>query len=131
MRVRQAIEDQGQSHVATLTRFTSDLDKGKGHVFSYPEPQLSPRDRIRSTSTVSLPLLEATTFQSDYSESECSGTADILASTISTGFQIGVSTKTQLPVIVRVLRVLVVVLRRGNAKHRRVIHLAKSRRLQC
>ncbi|KAL0694839.1 hypothetical protein Bca4012_062019 [Brassica carinata] len=89
-RVRQAIEDQGQSHVATLTRFTTNLDKGKGHVFSYPdlEDNSSPPLLLRQSASKEIGV------QNEQSASSCSGTAENLTPTVSTGFQIGVSSKT-------------------------------------
>lgn len=94
MRVRQAIEDQSQSHMAILTRFTSDLDKGKGHVFSYPDPDHLPRVHLKPRATASLTLSKEIDVQEGYSESECSGAAVTLTPSISTGFQIGLSSKT-------------------------------------
>ncbi|KAJ4901649.1 hypothetical protein Rs2_15600 [Raphanus sativus] len=96
MRVRQAIEDQGQSHVATLTRFTSNLDKGKGHVFCYPESDQdhSPPACQRARTTGSLPLLGDQYDQEGYSETEGSGIACDSAPNITTGFEIGVSSQT-------------------------------------
>uniref|UniRef100_A0A0D3DLT6 Cupin type-1 domain-containing protein n=1 Tax=Brassica oleracea var. oleracea TaxID=109376 RepID=A0A0D3DLT6_BRAOL len=94
MRVRQAIEDQSQSHMVILTRFTSDLDKGKGHVFSYPDPDHLPRVHLKPRATASLTLSKEIDVQEGYSESECSGAAVTLTPSISTGFQIGLSSKT-------------------------------------
>ncbi|KAF3570982.1 hypothetical protein F2Q69_00059879 [Brassica cretica] len=94
MRVRQAIEDQSQSHMAILTRFTSDLDKGKGHVFSYPDPDHLPQVHLKPRATASLTLSKEIDVQEGYSESECSGGAVTLTPSISTGFQIGLSSKT-------------------------------------
>ncbi|KAF2597042.1 hypothetical protein F2Q68_00007993 [Brassica cretica] len=94
MRVKQAIEDQGQSHVATLTRFTADLDKGKGHVFSYPDSDHSSQARQCSGPSVSVPLRKNMAGQEGYSDSESSGIVGSLKPAITTGFQIGVSSQT-------------------------------------
>ncbi|WZZ31713.1 hypothetical protein YC2023_015114 [Brassica napus] len=94
MRVKQAIEDQEQSHMATLTRFTADLDKGKGHVFSYPDSDHSSQARQRSGPSVSVPLRKNMAGQEGYSDSESSGTVRSLEPAITTGFQIGVSSQT-------------------------------------
>ena len=93
MRVKQAIEDQGQSHVATLTRFTADLDKGKGHVFSYPDSDSSRQVRQCSRPSVSLPPGKNKAGLEDYSDSESSGIASRLEPAVTTGFQIGVSSQ--------------------------------------
>ncbi|XP_018435726.1 uncharacterized protein LOC108808018 [Raphanus sativus] len=96
MRVRQAIEDQGQSHVAAPARFTSNLDNGKGHVFCYPESDHdhSPPARQRARTTGSLPLLGDQYDQEGYSKTEGSGIAGDSAPNITTGFQIGMSSQT-------------------------------------
>ncbi|XP_018435701.1 uncharacterized protein LOC108807987 [Raphanus sativus] len=94
MRVQQAIEDQGQTHVATLTRFTADLDKGKGHVFHYPEIDQSPRPLQRLRPTEPLPIANVLPDQDDVSETESSEASAHLVPPISTGFQIGSSAKT-------------------------------------
>lgn len=91
IRVRQAIEEQGQSHVATLTRFTTNLDKGKGHVFSYPDLEVNSSPPLLLQQSASKEIGD----QNELSASSCSGVAENSTPTISTGFQIGVSSKHQ------------------------------------
>ncbi|KAF2536557.1 hypothetical protein F2Q68_00021032 [Brassica cretica] len=90
-RVRQAISDQGQSHVATFTKFTSNLDKGKGHVYSYPENNQPSQHLERSRPVFSMPLV-----QNELSDSSLTGVNGLPGAAVTTGFQIGLSAKTPL-----------------------------------
>ncbi|KAL0699701.1 hypothetical protein Bca4012_055823 [Brassica carinata] len=93
LRVRQAIAEQGQSHVATLTKFTSNLDKGKGHVFSYPDSDSLEDPTDLSGSAISLPVKVNTKVFEKVSDSDCSETSATSAPAITTGFQMGLSSK--------------------------------------
>ncbi|KAH0884277.1 hypothetical protein HID58_060373 [Brassica napus] len=89
MRVRQAISDQGQTHVATLMKFTANLDKGKGHVYSYPEVTQSAQIIKQTIPALSLPII-----RDDVSDSAFSGVVGSQGLSVTTGFQIGLSSKT-------------------------------------
>lgn len=89
LRVRQAISDQGQSHVATLTKFTPNLDKGKGHVYSYPEDSQPAKLTEKSRYALSMPNL-----QEEDSDTALSGVVGFTGPAVTTGFQIGLSSKT-------------------------------------
>lgn len=89
MRVRQAISDQGKTHVATLMKFTANLDKGKGHVYSYPEVTQSAQIIKQTIPALSLPII-----RDDVSDSAFSGVVGSQGLSVTTGFQIGLSSKT-------------------------------------
>ncbi|KAF3596365.1 hypothetical protein DY000_02023871 [Brassica cretica] len=89
MRVRQAISDQGQTHVATLTKFTANLEKGKGHVYSYPEDTQTMQTLKKPRPALSLPLI-----CDESSDSALSGVVGSQELAVTTGFQIGLSSKT-------------------------------------
>lgn len=42
-RVKQGIENNKAESSVRLTRLTSNIDKGKGHVFNYQEPDVAPK----------------------------------------------------------------------------------------
>ncbi|CAN7014871.1 unnamed protein product, partial [Brassica rapa subsp. trilocularis] len=89
MRVRQAISDQGQTHVAMLTKFTANLEKGKGHVYSYPEDTQSTQTLKKPRPALSLPLI-----RDEASDSALSGFVGSQELAVTTGFQIGLSSTT-------------------------------------
>lgn len=89
MRVRQAISDQGQSHVATLTKLTANLDKGKGHVYSYPEDSQPVKQAKHTRQALSMPNP-----QGEVSDSALSGVVGFPGTAVTTGFQIGLSSTT-------------------------------------
>ncbi|XP_018460757.2 uncharacterized protein LOC108831734 [Raphanus sativus] len=90
-RVKQSIEDQGRSHVATLTRFTSNLDKGKGHVFSYAEKETDENPHKHPRISSSLPILTTEINEHEVSDSALSANTGDPNLAISTDFQVGTS----------------------------------------
>ncbi|KAF3575789.1 hypothetical protein DY000_02033201 [Brassica cretica] len=89
--VKQSLADQGKLHVATITRLTSDLDKGKGHVFSYPK-----NDSVEKLSKIprvaqSLPIQTQFHYEDKESDSAFSAMVGCSDFAVSTSFQVGTS----------------------------------------
>ncbi|KAF3581626.1 hypothetical protein DY000_02035364 [Brassica cretica] len=92
-RVRQGIEDNKTEFSIRLTRITGDLDKGKGHVFSYKEPSFSQLLQRQNDNALVVSgrqdriQLEETETSSPYSS------AFSAPISVSTGFQVGPSSE--------------------------------------
>ncbi|KAF3530064.1 hypothetical protein DY000_02038080 [Brassica cretica] len=93
-RVRQAITDAARAPPVILTKITPDLDKGKGHVFDYPDIssllQWHAAKKLQITSSARLTLLEN---ESETESSTASLPALLPPFDITTGFQLGISSK--------------------------------------
>ncbi|WZZ25548.1 hypothetical protein YC2023_008949 [Brassica napus] len=93
-RVRQAITYAARAPPVILTKITPDLDKGKGHVFDYPDIssllQWHATKKLKITSSARLTLLEN---ESETESSTASLPALLPPFDITTGFQLGISSK--------------------------------------
>ena len=91
-RVRHAIDDSAKTPPVILTKISHDLDKGKGHVFSYPDIssrlQWPATKKLQSTSSAPLVSLES---EGEAESSSVSLPVVLPPSDITTGFQVGTS----------------------------------------
>lgn len=89
-RVRQGIADNQADSSTRLIRITKELDKGKGHVFSYKEPA----QLLTAVPSGRLALLDNSANESeDETESYTSKTSIYSAPVNPTGFQLGSSSE--------------------------------------
>ncbi|KAG5415481.1 hypothetical protein IGI04_003048 [Brassica rapa subsp. trilocularis] len=93
-RVRQAITDAANAPPVFLTKITPDLDKGKGHVFDYPDIssrlQWPAPKKLQLSTSAPLALLGN---ESETESSNVSLPALLPPFDITTGFQLGTSSK--------------------------------------
>ncbi|KAF2597011.1 hypothetical protein F2Q68_00008349 [Brassica cretica] len=90
-RVRQGIEDNKTEASVRLTRISGDLDKGKGHAFSYTEPSFSQLLQRQTDNALMISGIP-TTSRGEEQETSSSYSSALSAPTlISTGFQLGPS----------------------------------------
>ncbi|WZY88362.1 uncharacterized protein LOC106448180 [Brassica napus] len=89
--VKQSLADQGKLHVATLTRLTSDLDKGKGHVFSYTKNNSVEKLSKIPRAAQSLPIQTQFHSEDEKLDSAFSAMVGCSDSAVSTSFQVGTS----------------------------------------
>ncbi|XP_013694079.2 uncharacterized protein LOC106398024 [Brassica napus] len=85
-RVRQGIEAESSMR---LTRISGDLDKGKGHVFSYKEPSFTQLLQCQSEKAMALSGKMHATHEEEPDSSSLHASALSTPVLISTGFQLG------------------------------------------
>ncbi|KAL0873727.1 hypothetical protein Bca101_023432 [Brassica carinata] len=92
-RVRQAITDSAATPPAILTKITPNLDKGKGHVFEYPDISSRlqwPQGKTSSTSSAPVVPWES---EGESESSTVSLPVSLPVLDVTTGFQLGKSSK--------------------------------------
>ncbi|KAG5401599.1 hypothetical protein IGI04_016206, partial [Brassica rapa subsp. trilocularis] len=91
-RVRHTIDDSAKTPPVILTKISHDLDKGKGHVFSYPDIssrlQWPTSKKLQSTSSAPLVSLES---EGEAESSSASLPVVLPPFDVTTGFQLGTS----------------------------------------
>ncbi|XP_048630295.1 uncharacterized protein LOC125603079 [Brassica napus] len=90
-RVRQGIEDNKTEASVRLTRISGDLDKGKGHVFSYTEPTFSQLLQRQTDNALVVSGIPTTSRGGEQETSSSYSSALSAPTLISTGFQLGPS----------------------------------------
>ncbi|KAG5390014.1 hypothetical protein IGI04_031555 [Brassica rapa subsp. trilocularis] len=90
-RVRQGIEDNKTEASVRLTRISGDLDKGKGHVFSYTEPSFSQLLQRQTDNALVVSGIPTTSRGGEQETSSSYSSALSAPTLISTGFQLGPS----------------------------------------
>lgn len=89
-RVKQGIADNAKESSLRLIRITNELDKGKGHVFHYPDNPVIPHDREGSSRLL---LKDAASGEEEAESSATLPTFFSAPTNISTGFQLGPSSE--------------------------------------
>ena len=86
----QGIEEKRTKSSICLTKITKELDKGKGHVFSYHDPT-SDKFRISGYTQISHPKLSLRDKEEDDTESSASHFSASSEPVLPTGFRLGPS----------------------------------------